>query len=112
MDKFLDLNDRIPALPAERLEQMTELAMTYRQQVPGNENRPALFSFLSLRWASAFSATACVLVAVAVLALQPSSSVVPDTHSVSVAALEDDDVMEADYEDLTDLALLQTLESF
>lgn len=103
MDKFLDMAQNVPTLSAERLNQMTELALSYRQQVPGNENRKA--GFFSLRWASAFSAMACVVIALGVFAFNTPTAVAPIKHQVVADA---DDT----YDDLTDIALLQTLDSF
>ena len=102
MDKFFNVVKDVPVLPSARLEQMTEFALSHRQHVAGNENRKA--SFFSLRWASAFSATACVALVIGVLAFQ-SNPVAP----AKVTTVAD---ANKSYEDITDIALLQTLDSF
>ena len=102
MDKFFNVAQDVPTLPTARLEQMTEFALSHRQHVPGNENRKV--GFFSLRWASAFSATACLALVIGVLVLQ-SNPVAPTKLDVVAAA---DDT----YADITDIALLQTLDSF
>lgn len=102
MDRFFEVKHDVPVLPAARLEQMTEFALSHRQHVPGNENRRS--GFFSLRWASAFSATACLVLVLGTLALQSNPSSAPRTEVVADA--------DQSYEDITDLALLQTLDSF
>jgi hypothetical protein len=81
----------VPVLPADRLEQMTEFALSHRQHVVSNENRRA--RFWTLWRVGALSMTACLLLALASLYFQ--SSPVHDAYS-----------------DVTELAILETLDHF
>ena len=91
MDKLFSRN--VPVLPADRLEQMTEFALSHRQHVISNENRK--ISFFGLWRMGAVSVTVCLLLALGALYLQPSPVQNSDAYS-----------------DVTELAILETLDSF
>ena len=104
MDKFFPPHDDIPTMPKERFEQMTELAMSYHQYAPGNENVKGSWAApWSFKWVSALSVAACVILMIGVMSVQ--TDIIP-TASVQTAAADDS------YADITEIAILATLDEF
>lgn len=106
MDKFFTTHEDIPTLPKERFEQMTELAMSYNQHAPGNENVKGKWATpWSFKWVSALSAAACVVLMIGVMSVQTD---ITPTAPASVQTAQADDA----YDDITEIAILATLDGF
>lgn len=106
MDKFFPSHDDIPSLPKERFEQMAELAMSHHQHVPGNENVRGRWAMpWSMKWVSALSAAACVVLMIGVMSVQTGTLPTGDTAPASVQTAQGDDA----YSDITEIAILDTL---
>lgn len=106
MDKIFPPHDDIPTLPKERFDQMAELAMSYHQYTPGNENVKSSWSASwSFKWIGALSAAACVVLMIGVMSVQTD---ITPTAPTSVQTAQADDA----YDDITEIAILATLDSF
>lgn len=103
MDKFFPAEHDIPVLEQAQLDRMTELAMSYRQQAPVNENKrfgASLWNWGS-GWRMAAGSAACIALVIGVLAVQ---DVTPTSTSIASA----DDA----YSDITEIAILNTLDGY
>lgn len=102
MDKFFMPEHDIPQLRQADLERMAEVAISYRQQPQAVTRDRNTFFAGWLGWRSAFSAAACVLLVVGVLAMQETAQVT-DTRLVSGGDA---------YADITEIAILNTLDGY
>lgn len=117
MDNLFSTSEKIPQLAEQELTRMAEVAMTYRQHAPGNENNKWASAFTSWKrvWmGGALAAALCVMLVVSMTGT-PTTSFTPQTQTQastqaqSIAAVSVDD---DPYADISDIAILATLESF
>lgn len=102
MDKFFTTAQDVPKLSTPELERMTEVALSYRQLQP--EVRKPVFNW-GKWWAPAFAAMACIVIMIGVM--QPSAEL-PANEPASASVAQADDA----YSDITEIAILDTLDSF
>jgi hypothetical protein len=104
MDNFFTSHSDIPTMPQAQLERMSEVALSYRQHAPGNENVKGRWATpWSLKWVSAFSVAACVVLMIGVMSVQTD---ITPTMSVETAFADDS------YADITEIAILATLDGY
>jgi len=121
MDNLFSTSEKIPQLAEQELTRMAEVAMTYRQHAPGNENNKWASAFTSWKrvWmGGALAAALCVMLVVSMTGT-PTTSFTPQTQtqaqtqastqaqSIAAASVDDDP-----YADISDIAILATLEGF
>lgn len=115
MDKFFGSHSDIPALPKEQLDQMTELALSHRQHAPGNENVRGSVGFFGLFqqkwWVGALSAAACIVLTIGVMS-GPQDIVSSPDQTASVQSAQNDELDADAYSDITELAILDTLDTY
>ena len=113
MDKNLFEAGTAPKLSQDTLDRMTEMALSYRQHVPVNENknRFGLGWFFTPARASAFALAACVVIAVGMFGSMSAGDIGLKNEETIVAVAPDTPDSDA-YSELSDIALLATLESF
>lgn len=100
--------DTVPALPRETLDRMTEVALSFRQQSPANENRSRFRLFTPWR-SGAVAMAACALLTFGLFFGQGVSDQesVTGTETQVAGDLQDDA-----YAEFTEFVLMDTLESF
>ncbi len=111
-DKNLFETGAAPVLPQETLDRMTEMALSYRQHAPVNENKNRFgfgWFFTPVR-ASAFALAACVVIAFGMFGSMSANDIglKPEMTVTTADASSDSDA----YDDLTEIAILDTLDSF
>jgi hypothetical protein len=114
MDKNLFESGTAPQLSQETLARMTEMALSYRQHAPVNENKTrfGLGWFFTPVRASAFALAACVVIAFGMFGSMSANDIGLKTEApVTTAAVEPAVDTDA-YSEFTELAILDTLDSF
>lgn len=111
MDKNLFETGAAPQLPQDTLDRMTEMALSYRQHAPVNQNnRFGLGWFFTPVRASAFALAACVVIAFGMFgSMSANDSGLKQATSITTADISSDTDA---YDELTEIAILDTLDSF
>ena len=114
MDKNLFETGTTPQLSQDTLNRMTEMALSYRQHAPVNENKNRFgfgWFFTPVR-ASAFALAACVVIAFGMFGSMSANDIGLKIEQPVVAASADTAADTDAYSEFTELAILDTLDSF
>ena len=114
MDKNLFESGAAPQLSQETLSRMTEMALSYRQHAPVNENKTrfGLGWFFTPVRASAFALAACVVIAFGMFGSMSANDIGLKPEGTAVTAAAETTQMGDAYEEITEIAILNTLDSF